>query len=78
MPITKNMAAFYNSLVTFYNSLVKINPLLAIQKARIALQWGPQKEWGRGWQKGGGRGEVTEPLCRERAAWLPCTGKGPT
>lgn len=55
MPTTKNMAGFYNSLVTFYNSLVKINPLLAIQKARTALQWGPQKS-----EVGGGRGGVAE------------------
>lgn len=38
MPTTKNMAAVYNYLVTFYNSLVKINPLLALQKAWTALQ----------------------------------------
>lgn len=51
MPTTKNMAAFYNSLVTFYNSLVKITPLLALQKAWKALQWGTPKERGRRWQK---------------------------
>lgn len=33
MPTTKNMATFYNSLVTFY-PLVKINPLLALPEAQ--------------------------------------------